>query len=83
MKLQNSVNNMHSSFNTEDIKTEIEKLRYMVTNIWNIKQYRTKLTLSMFSVDLKPTQNNKDIVTCSTEGRCYYTTLLSLLGNRG
>jgi hypothetical protein len=33
----------------------------MVTDIWNNEQYRTKLTLSMLSVDLKQTPNNKDI----------------------
>jgi hypothetical protein len=43
------------------MKLEIEKLRHMVTDIWNIKQYRTKLPVSMFFVDLKPAPNNKDI----------------------
>jgi hypothetical protein len=53
---------MHFSINPEEIKTEIEKLGHMVTNIWNIKQYRTKLPLSMFFfVELKPAPNNKDI----------------------
>jgi hypothetical protein len=51
--------NMHYSINPEEIKTEIEKLGHMVTNIWNIKQYRTKLPLSMFFVELKPALNNK------------------------
>jgi hypothetical protein len=54
--------NMHYSINSEEIKTEIENLGHTVTNIWNIKQYRTKLPLSMIFVELKPTQNNKDIV---------------------
>jgi hypothetical protein len=42
--------------------SEIEKLGHTVTNIWNIKQYRTKLptTLHVF-LELKPTLNNKDI----------------------
>jgi hypothetical protein len=39
------------------IKTEMEKLGHKVTNIWNIKQYRTKLPLSMFFA----CPNNKDI----------------------
>jgi hypothetical protein len=43
---------MHYSINPDDIKAEIENLGYKVTNIWNIKQYRTKLPLSMFFVDL-------------------------------
>jgi hypothetical protein len=52
---------MHYSINPEEIKTEIENLWHTVTNIWNIKQYRTKLLpLSMFFVELKPAPNNKD-----------------------
>jgi hypothetical protein len=59
-KLQNSVNNMHYTINPEEIKTEIENLGHVITNIWNIQQYRTKLPLSMFFVELKPAPNNKD-----------------------
>jgi hypothetical protein len=33
----------------------------MVTNIWNVKQYRIKLPLSMFFLKVKPAPNNKDI----------------------
>jgi hypothetical protein len=53
--------NMHYSINPADIKTEIEKLGHTVTNIWNIKQNRNKLPLSMFLVEFKPAPNNKDI----------------------
>jgi hypothetical protein len=53
--------NMHYSINPDDIKSEIEKLGHKVENIWNIKQFQTKLPLSMFFVDLKPAPNNKDI----------------------
>jgi hypothetical protein len=53
--------NLHYSINPEEIKTEIENLGHTVTNIWNNKQYRTKLPLSMFFVELKPVPNNKDI----------------------
>jgi hypothetical protein len=53
--------NMHYSNNPEDIKTEIEKLGHSVTNIWNIKQYRTKLPLSTFFIELQPAPNNKDM----------------------
>jgi hypothetical protein len=49
---------MHYSIAPADIKTKIEKLVYQVTNI---TQYRTKLPLSMFYVELKPAPNNKDI----------------------
>jgi hypothetical protein len=52
---------MHYSINPEEIKTEIEKLGHMVTNTWNIKQYRPKLALSMFFVELKLAPNNKGI----------------------
>jgi hypothetical protein len=52
---------MHYSIAPADIETEIEKLGHQVTNIWNITQYRTKLPLSMFFVELKPASNNKDI----------------------
>jgi hypothetical protein len=45
---------MHYSINPDDIKAEIENLGYKVANIWNIKQYRTKLPLFMFFVDLQP-----------------------------
>jgi hypothetical protein len=34
--------NMHYSINPQEIITEIERLGFMPTNIWNIKQYRTK-----------------------------------------
>jgi hypothetical protein len=47
--------------NTEEFKTKIEKLWHIVTNIWIIKQYITKLPLSMFFVELKPGPNNKAI----------------------
>jgi hypothetical protein len=40
------LNNMHYSINTEEIKTEIQNLVHTVTNIWNITQYRTSLSLS-------------------------------------
>jgi hypothetical protein len=53
--------NMHYSINPQEMKTEIENLGHTVTNIWNIKQYRTKLPLSMLFVELKPATNNKDI----------------------
>jgi hypothetical protein len=58
---------MHFSINPEEIKTEIEKLGRTVTYIWKIKQYRTKLPLSVFYrikptlrvfVELQPAPNN-------------------------
>jgi hypothetical protein len=47
---------MHYSINPDEIKAEIEKLGHTVSNIWNIKQYKTKLPLSVFFVELKPNQ---------------------------
>jgi hypothetical protein len=59
--------NMHYSIN---IKIKIEKLEHTVTNVWNIKQYRTKLPLSMFFVDLKPAPNNKEILNLEYIQQC-------------
>jgi hypothetical protein len=50
-----------NSINHEEIKSEIENLGHTVINIWNIKQHRTKLSLSTFFIELKPAPNNKDI----------------------
>jgi hypothetical protein len=60
-KVKNMLKNMNYSINPEEIKTEIEKLGHTITNILNIKQYRTKLPLLMFFVELKPAPNSKDI----------------------
>jgi hypothetical protein len=43
------------------------------TNIWNVTQYRTKLPLSMFFVDLKPAPNNKDIFQVDHLQQCKIT----------
>jgi hypothetical protein len=61
---------MHYSINPEEIKTEIQNLGHTVTNIRNIKQYRTKLSLSMFFVELKPALNNKDILNVEYIQQC-------------
>jgi hypothetical protein len=52
---------MHYSISPQEIETEIEKLGHTLTNVWNIKQYRTKLPLSMIFIELTPAPNNKDI----------------------
>jgi hypothetical protein len=49
---------MHCSIIPQEIETEIENLGHTATNIWNIKQPQP---LSVFSVELKPDPNNKDI----------------------
>jgi hypothetical protein len=51
---------MHYSIDPEEIKTELEKLGQMSTNIWNIKQDRTKLPHSMFFIERKPASNNNE-----------------------
>jgi hypothetical protein len=56
--------------NPEEIKTEIENLGHTATNVWNIKQYRTKQPLSMFFVDLKPAPNNKDVFNVECIQQC-------------
>jgi hypothetical protein len=50
---------MHHSIRTEDMKAEREKLNHKVTNIWNTKHHKTKLTLPMFFVKLKPAPTTK------------------------
>jgi hypothetical protein len=53
---------MDYSINPQEIRTDIEKQGYMVANtrIWNIEQYRPKLPLTTFFVEIKPATNNKD-----------------------
>jgi hypothetical protein len=64
---------MHYSTNPDDIKVGIEMLGHKVENIWNIKQFWTKLPLSMFFVDLKPAPNNKDIFDVEFLQQCKIT----------
>jgi hypothetical protein len=42
----------------------------MVANVWNIKQYRTKLPPCMIFVELKPAPNNKDMFTVEYIQQC-------------
>jgi hypothetical protein len=57
--LENSVKNLHYSINPEEIKTQNKKLGQLVTNIWNIKQYRTKQPLSVVVVEMRTAPNTK------------------------
>jgi hypothetical protein len=52
---------LHYSTDTNKIKSEIEKLGHIVVNIFNLKQPRTNITLPLFFVDLKPSDNNQEI----------------------
>lgn len=53
--------NMHYSTETDSIKEEIENHGHTVLNIINMRQRTTKNPLSMFSIDLKPDENNQSI----------------------
>jgi len=57
---------MHYSANRSETKCEIEKLGHTVANTFNIKQNRTNIPLPLFFVDLKPSENNKDIYLIET-----------------
>jgi hypothetical protein len=61
---------MHYSINPHGIKTGIQKVDHTVTDICNIKHYRTNPPLSMFFEDLKPAPNKKGHIQCIT-----YTTV--------
>jgi hypothetical protein len=49
---------MHFCINPEEIKTEIETLGHVVTDIWNTKQCKTKSHILCFFVELKPAKKN-------------------------
>jgi hypothetical protein len=55
------IKNLHYSTDPEEIKQHIELLGHEVENIWNIRSNRTKQPLSMFFIDLKQKENNKEI----------------------
>jgi len=57
---------MHNSTDVEDIKSAIEHHGHTVINVYNIRQQRTNILLSLFFVDLKPNENNKDIYQIET-----------------
>jgi PAX-interacting protein 1 len=47
---------MHYSTDTSEIKSAIEKFGHTVVNVFNVKQNRTNIPLSLFFVDLKPSE---------------------------
>jgi hypothetical protein len=61
---------MHYSVNTDEIKTEIEKLFHKVTNISNIKQYRTEVLHYVFFIELVKAPNNKHIFNVEKREQC-------------
>ena len=57
---------MHYSRDKSEIKSEIENFGHAVLNIFNIKHNQTNIPLPLFFVDLKPSENNKDIYQIET-----------------
>ena len=67
---------MHYSTDIRDLKTELESLGHTVVKIFNIKQNRINIPLSLFSVNLEPSGNNKDIYQILTNLLTYILTYL-------
>jgi len=53
--------NIHPSTDIEELKLSIEELGHQVTNIWNVKDRKTKWPIPLHFVDLKPSPDNKNI----------------------
>lgn len=53
---------MHHSTHTEDIKKALEELGHIAINIWNIEKQGIKEAPSMFYVELKSDNNNKNLL---------------------
>ena len=58
--------NLHYSTDINEIKESINSLGHDVHNIWNIKHNKTNKPLSMFFIDLKHKENNKEIYKIKT-----------------
>lgn len=55
------IKNMHYSTDINDLKDAVEDAGFSVRNIVNARNFKTKMPMSMFFVDLEPNPNNKDI----------------------
>jgi hypothetical protein len=55
------IRNIYYSTPTAQITAEQEKQGHKLRNILNVKHRVTKEPISLFSIDLKPKENNKDI----------------------
>lgn len=53
--------NLHQTTDINEIKQELLSQGHTVTNISNIRQRNTKKPIPLFFIDLKPSENNKDI----------------------
>lgn len=60
------IRNLHHSTNIDEIKEELEVQGHEVANVHNIRHRATKEPLSMFYVDLVPSQNNKKVFDIKT-----------------
>lgn len=56
---------IHHSVDETELKNEIQKYGHEVSSIYNIKHRRTKEPLSLFYIDLKTKENNKEIYNIS------------------
>ncbi|OWR42620.1 Nucleic-acid-binding protein from transposon X-element [Danaus plexippus plexippus] len=54
---------IHHSKDIDLWKEALEDLGHKPTNIWNVKNYKTKQPLPIYFIDLQPDINNKDIYT--------------------
>ncbi|KAF0762466.1 Uncharacterized protein FWK35_00002735 [Aphis craccivora] len=55
------IRNLHPTTNTAEIRTALEEIGFEVRQITNVLHKTTKLNLSIFFVDLEPSELNKDI----------------------
>ena len=61
---------IHPSTDNNSLKEALEDLGHKPTNIWNIKNNKTKQPLPMFFIDLQPNHNNKDVYNIKTLLNC-------------
>lgn len=52
---------IHPSTDIDTLKEALEDLGHKPTNIWNVKNNKTRQPLPIFFIDLQPNSNNKDI----------------------
>lgn len=61
---------IHPSTDMDLLKQALEDLGHRPTNIWNVKNNKTKQPLPMFFIDLQPNINNKDIYNIKSLMNC-------------
>ena len=55
------IKNLHATIPTDDIKDELQSIRFKIRNVVNIRNWKTKQPLPLFFIDQEPGENNKDI----------------------